>query len=203
LYGWSISAEDGIAASITSEQVRDGFGADGNADAFTGELRGYWRPGDGHAVLAGRAGYGASSGDASVRRRFYLGGSMPAGPLIDFGSDAFRMLRGFDDAVTSGVRIAVASLEWRQPLLRVERGWGTVPVLLRSLHGTVFVDAGEAWDNDFRLADVRTSVGAEAALDIVAGFVVRLTLTAGGAWTRDPARNRSAGAVYFRIGPSF
>jgi hypothetical protein len=202
-YGWSISAEDGIAASITSEQVREGFGADGNADAFTGELRAYWRPGDGHAVLAGRAGYGVSSGDASVRRRFYLGGSMPAGPLVDFGSDAFRMLRGFDDNVTAGDRIAVATLEWRQPLLGVERGWGTVPILLRTLHGAVFVDAGQAWNDDFRLANVKTSVGAEAALDIVAGFAIRLTLTAGAAWTHDPTASRSAGAVYFRIGPSF
>jgi hypothetical protein len=37
----------------------------------------------------------------------------------------------------------------------------------------------------------------------VVGFAVRLTLTAGAAWTRDPARSRNAGAVYFRIGPSF
>jgi hemolysin activation/secretion protein len=113
------------------------------------------------------------------------------------------MLRGFDDNVTTGDRIAVASLEWRQPLLRVERGWGTVPVLLRSLHGTVFADAGQAWNDDFRLADVKTSVGAEAALDIVAGFAIRLTVTAGAAWIRDPTRRLSAGAVYFRIGPSF
>jgi hypothetical protein len=203
-YGWSISREDGVAAAVTSEQVRASFGADGNADAFTGEVRAYWRPGRGHAVLAGRAGYGSSSGDERVRRLFYLGGSMPAGPLIDFGGDAFRMLRGFDDRVIAGTHIAVASVEWRQPILRVERGWGTVPILLRTLSGTVFLDAGHAWERGFRMSDVRTSLGGEAALDLVAGFALRVTLTIGAAWTHDPApRAGSGGAVYFRVGPSF
>jgi Tol biopolymer transport system component len=203
-YGWSISREDGVAAALTSEQVRAAFGADGDADAFTGEVRAYWRPGRGHAVLAARVGYGSSSGDEEVRRLFYLGGSMPAGSLIDFGSDALRMLRGFDDKVTAGTHIAVASVEWRQPVLRVERGWGTVPILLRALHGTVFLDAGEVWERGFRVADLRTSLGAEAALDLVAGFALRVTLTIGAAWTHDPApRSGSGGAAYFRIGPSF
>jgi hypothetical protein len=203
-YGWSISTEDGLAAAFTSEQVRAAFGADGNADAFTGEVRAYWRPGRGHSVLAARAGYGSSSGDDSVRRRFFLGGSMPAGPLIDFGSDAFRMLRGFDDRVSAGAHIAVTSVEWRQPLVRLERGWGTFPLLLRTIHGAVFLDAGHAWDGGFRLSDVRTSLGAEAALDVVAGFAVRVTLTTGAAWTHDPAAaGRGRGSVYFRLGPSF
>jgi hypothetical protein len=203
-YGWSISTENGVAASVTSEQVRAALGADGDADAFTGELRAYWRPGRGHAVLAARVGGGTSSGDTVVRRHFHLGGSMPEGPLVDFSSDAFRMLRGFDDAVTVGNHVATASVEWRQPLIRLERGWGTVPVLVRNVHATVFLDAGQTWNTVSRLADVKTSLGAEAALDLVAGFGFRVTLTAGAAWTRDPAAVApNGGAVYFRIGPSF
>jgi outer membrane protein assembly factor BamA len=203
-YGWSISTEDGVAASLTTEQVRAALGADGDADAFTGQVRAYWRPGRGHAVLAARAGYGASSGDASVRRRFFLGGATPAGPLVDFGGDAFRMLRGFDSAVSFGDRIAVASVEWRQPILRLERGWGTFPALVRSIHGAVFLDAGQTWDRGFRLSDTKTSVGAEAAVDLVAGYWFRLTLTVGAAWAHDPApAGISGGAFYVRTGPSF
>jgi len=203
-YGRSISTEEGVSAAVTSEQVRTALGADGNADAFTGEVRAYWRPLSAHAVLAARAGYGTSAGDVGVRRAFYLGGSLPAGPLINFGSDELRMLRGFDEGVSAGYRTAVSSVEWRQPLLRVERGWGTVPVFLRTIHGAVFVDAGEAWTSSFKASRVKTSVGAEGSIDIVAGFGLPLTLTTGVAWTRDGgAGGRTGTAVYFRMGPSF
>jgi hypothetical protein len=201
-YGWSISTEDGVAAALTSEQVRSVLGADGDADAFTAEVRAYWRPGRAHAVLAARGGFGTAAGNEAVRRRFTLGGSTQASSLIDFGSDVFRLLRGFD-VVARGRRIGVASLEWRQPLLRVERGWGVVPLLLRTVHGAVFVDAGQAWDAGFSLRDVKSSVGVEASADVVAGFVIPLTLTVGTAWTRDPTSNRSGVAGYVRIGPSF
>jgi dipeptidyl aminopeptidase/acylaminoacyl peptidase len=203
-YGRSISTEDGVSLAVTSEQVRVGLGADGNADAFTGEARAYIRPGAGHAVLALRAGYGTSSGDLSVRRRFYLGGSLPAGPLINFGSDAFRMLRGFDDSVSGGDHVAVANVEWRQPLFRVERGWGTVPLFVRTVYAAVFADTGNTWYTSFRGADTRTALGAEASIDTVLGFQMPLAFTVGAAWTRDGVRNgRTAAAAYFRLGAAF
>jgi Tol biopolymer transport system component len=203
-YGRSISGEDGVAAGITSEQVRTAFGADGNADAFTAELRGFLRPGDGHAVLAARAGYGVATGDVNVRRQFYLGGTSQAGALLNFGSDAFRMLRGFDNQVVAGSHVAVASLEWRQPAWRIERGWGTFPVFVRALHGAVFADAGEAWDSGFSMARTKMSAGVEASVDLVAGYRLPLTLTVGAALTRDgAAAGRRGSGVYFRVGPSF
>jgi len=203
-YGRSISAEDGIAAAVTSEQVRTAFGADGNADAFTAELRSYLRPVGGHAVLAARGGYGAATGDASVRRQFYLGGTSSAGSLLDFGSNEFRMLRGFDDQVYAGSRIAVASVEWRQPIWRIERGWGTFPVYLRAIHGTLFADGGLVGHPQFALDQAKTSVGAEGSLDVVAGYNLLVTLTAGVAWTHDGTPPGLRGtAVYFRLGQSF
>jgi hypothetical protein len=203
-YDRSISTEDGVAAAITSEQVRTAFGADGNADAFTAELRAFLRPAPGHSVLALRAGYGVAAGDTTVRRQFYLGGSSPSTALVDFGSDAFRMVRGFDNQVSAGSHVAVATVEWRQPAWRIERGWGTFPVFLRTLHGAVFVDAGHAWDSGFSVARVKTSVGVEASLDVVAGYRVPVTVTAGIASTRDGAASGRRGTgVYFRFGPSF
>lgn len=202
-YGRSISAEDGVAASVTAELVRSAFGADGDGNAFTGELRAYLRPFAGHSVLAARAACGRASGDVQVRRRFYLGGSMPAGPLVNFGSDDLRMLRGFD-RVSSGSRIVVGNVEWRQPLLRVERGWGTFPVFLRVVHATLFADTGNAWDDEFHSDAFRTAVGAEGSIDVVAGYSLPLTLSVGVAWTRDGASaGRRGTSVYFRFGPSF
>jgi Tol biopolymer transport system component len=204
VYGRSISPEDGIAGAVTSEQVRTAFGADGNADAFTAELRAYLRPGTGHGVLALRAGYGVATGDLGVRRQFYLGGTSSAGSLVDFGTDALRMLRGFGDQVFSGTHTAVASVEWRQPAWRIERGWGTVPVYVRTFHGTVFADAGQAWMQGFYARQAKTSAGVEGSVDVVAGYRLPLTLTAGIAWTRDgEASGRRGRGVYFRFGPSF
>ncbi len=202
-YGRSISAEDGVSAGVTSEQVRTAFGADGNADAFTAEARGYWRPGRSHAVLAARVGYGAASGDGNVRRRFYLGGTSSAGSLVNFGSDALGMIRGFEDNVSAGSRIASASVEWRQPVWRVQRGTGTWPIFLRTVHAAVFVDAGHAWIPEPSTNRPKASVGVEGSLDTVVGFHLPLTFTAGVARTYDSFTGRGATGVYVRIGPSF
>jgi hypothetical protein len=203
VYGRSISPEDGVAAGVTSEQVRSAFGADGNADALTAELRAYWRPGRGHAVLAARAGYGTAAGDRNVRRLFFVGGTSSAGSLVNFGADAIGMVRGFGDEVAAGPRVGAVSVEWRQPLWRLERGWGTWPVYLRTVHAAVFADAGDAWTGQFSLDRLKASVGVEGSIDTVIGFNLPLTFTAGAARTRDGAAGRSATAVYFRIGASF
>ncbi len=202
-YGRSISVEDGISAAVTSEQVRTAFGADGDADAFTGEVRAYWRPERAHAVLAARAGYGAAEGDQNVRRQFFLGGTSSAGRLVNFGSDALGMVRGFQDEVASGSRIASASVEWRQPLWRLERGWGTWPIFLRTVHAALFADVGNAWSGEYPSDRLKASVGVEASIDTVVGFRLPLTFTAGVARTHDAATGRSATGAYVRFGPSF
>jgi Tol biopolymer transport system component len=204
VYGRSISPEDGFAAALTAEPVRASLGAAGDADAYTAEIRNYLRIGRGHAVLATRAGFGMATGDLSVRRRFYLGGSSGAGQLVDFGSDELSMLRGFDDKVFSGFRIAVINVEWRQPLWRVERGWGTVPVFVRTVHAAAFADLGNVWNSRFSAADTKSALGAEGSVDLVLGFNLPLTVSAGVGWTHDGAPpGRSGAAAYIRIGRAF
>jgi Tol biopolymer transport system component len=202
-YGRSVSAEDGVSVGVTSEQVRTAFGADGNADAYTAEARGYWRPGRSHAVLAARAGYGAAAGDRNVRRQFFLGGTSSAGSLVNFGSDALGMVRGFQTEVASGSRIASASVEWRQPLWSVQRGAGTWPVFIRTVHAAVFADAGHTWTGEFSADRLKASFGIEGSLDTVVGFHLPLTFTAGLARTYDRAAAQGATGFYVRIGPSF
>jgi hypothetical protein len=202
-YGRSISVEDGVTAAVTSEQVRTALGADGNADAFTAEVRAYWRPGRGHAVFATRAGYGTAAGDRNVRRQFFLGGTSSAGGLVNFGTDALSMVRGFQDEVASGSRIASASIEWRQPLWCLERGRGSWPIFLKAVHAALFADAGNAWNGEFSSDRLKASVGAEASIDTVVGFRLPMTFTAGVARTHDAASGRSATGAYIRFGPSF
>jgi outer membrane protein assembly factor BamA len=202
VFGRSISPEQGVAVALTSEQVRRAFGGDGGADAFTGEIRGYLRAGAPHAVLAARLALGAANGDPRVARVFHLGGAQGAGSLVDFGSSAFSMLRGFESKEFAASHVGAANVEYRFPLLRVDRGRGTWPVLLRTFHAAVFADAGQVWDHRFSLSDTRASFGAELSLDVVVGFALPLTLSAGVArpWDGDRFRNPAA---YVRVGRSF
>jgi hypothetical protein len=202
-YGYSVSAEQGVTAAITSELVRSALGADGNATAFTAEARGYPRLGGLHRILAVRAGLGYASGDPAVRRTFYLGGSQ-ASTLADFGVDALSMLRGFPDKIFAGSRSAVFNVDYRSPLLRIERGRGTVPIFLRTLHGAVFIDGGRVWDRESSAGGLKTSAGGELSLDVVLGYALPLTCTAGIAWRHDPSGFAGRGPVaYVRVGPAF
>lgn len=202
VFGFSVGPEQGVSIGVTSEQVRSALGADGDADAFTGEVRGYLRLGGRHSVLAVRAGLGAAGGETSVARIFYLGGPEPAGSLIDFGSGAFSMLRGYQTQAFAGSHIGVANIEYRFPLWRIERGRGTWPLFLRTVHGAVFADAGQVWDRRFTWAGAKLSVGAELSLDAVVGFGLPLSVSAGVARPRQPTGTSDI-AAYVRVGRAF
>ena len=202
LFGYSISPEQGVAVGVTSEQVRAALGADGDADAFTAEIRGYIRLGGRHAVLATRGALGIANGDAAVARVFYLGGPQPAGGLIDFGNDALSLLRGFEDQAFAASHVGALNVEYRFPLWRVERGKGNWPLFLRTLHGAVFSDVGQVWDHQFSWADYKASVGAELSIDAVLGFGAPITVAAGVAQPVAGAQGRGASG-YVRFGRAF
>jgi hypothetical protein len=144
-YGYSISREHGVAAGATAELVRRGLGSFADATTITGDARVYlpaFRP---HHVVAVRVGGGASTGDPTVGRTFLLGGHETATDVADFDSDAFGLLRGFERNTFAGSHVAVANAEYRFPIARPQRGIGTWPVFLHSIHAAVFADAGHAW----------------------------------------------------------
>jgi outer membrane protein assembly factor BamA len=102
-----------------------------------------------------------------------------------------------------GRHVIVGNLDFRFPILNVQRGAGTLPFFLRTAHGAIFADAGHAWDDDFRWSGVRTSVGAELSLDTVIGYALPLTFSTGVAW-RDTPLSSGRGVVAFgRIGRAF
>jgi WD40-like Beta Propeller Repeat len=202
-YGYSISAEEGGRLSVTSETTREAFGARGDADAFTADARLYRRLFVRHGVLAVRAAGATSQGDESARRVFSAGGVGQESVPFRFKLDAIGLLRGFDDSDLVGQHAAVVNLDYRFPIRRVQRGFGTVPVFLRTIHGAVFADAGHAWNGRARWADVRTSVGAELSFDTVVGFTIPLTVTAGTAWRHDRSTGVQDVVAFGRIGHAF
>jgi len=203
-YGYSISDEGGIAASATAEAVRRALWSDADATTYTADLRAYLPGVRPHQVVALRVSGGASNGDPTVGRTFLLGGAASAERLGDFSSRSSSLLRGFPDATFAGSRVALVNAEYRFPVYRLQRGIGTWPIFFHTIHGAVFADAGETWTTAFRTDAVKTSAGIEASCDVVAAYLVRLTIALGAAIGHD-----RSGAVpdrsllYFRIGKAF
>jgi hypothetical protein len=204
-YGYSISPEGGVAVGAGVERAASALGGDGDATLARADARAYLPFGPRHAVLALRATAARSGGDRGVRRVLRLGGSDADTSVLSFEEDASSLLRGFDADRFAGTHVALVNAEYRVPLLRIERGQGTWPFFVRTLHGTAFFDAGDAWTaGGTRLSDWKRSWGGEVSADVVAGFTMPLTLTAGVAWGRDgeglaaPTRR-----TYVRVGHGF
>ena len=77
-------------------------------------------------------------------------------------------LRGHDRI--SGNQFHLANLEYRQELLRVERGLSTLPIFLRRLHFAALLDVGNAWNDVVDLTELRMGLGASLRLDAVFGY---------------------------------
>src|SRR5262249_25677348 len=94
-YGYSISPEDGVIVGGTVEVVDRALGSSADATTLTVDARAFLRGAARHHVVALRAAAGRSTGDPIVGRTFVLGGAATNGSVIDFGSGATSLLRGF------------------------------------------------------------------------------------------------------------
>ncbi len=202
-YGYSISDEEGLSASLSGEWTARALGADGDAGAVVADLRGFLPLGPRHGVLAGRVAGAHAWGDEPVRRVFGAGGSAASGPLLNFDFDAVALLRGFDTADLNGRTSVVANVDYRVPLAWVERGVGTWPAFLRSLHAAVFADGATAWDGARGADDWRASFGAELSADVVIGYSLPFTFTGGFAARYDPSHRSGGPTIFGRIGRAF
>lgn len=205
-FGYSISPEEGGTATVTLEWTRNSFSGDDStpqARAATVDARHYVRAWPRHAVVAIRGAAAASWGEDEVRRLFSASGSDPQGGGFRFGSDAIGLIRGVDEGQVVGTRAAVVNLDYRLPLVRIERGVGTIPFFLRTVHAAAFVDTGHAWSGRFRSADIHYSTGAEVSIDTILGYVVPVTFSAGGAWRHGPDPHERGFAAFGRIGYAF
>jgi phenylpyruvate tautomerase PptA (4-oxalocrotonate tautomerase family) len=201
-YGYSISAEEGARVAGTMELTRRALGADADGGAATIDARAYVPVFPRHGVLAARVGAARAWGDRLVRRIFSASGSGPQSSGFEFGVDAIGLIRGFPEGAVVGERAWVVNVDWRVPLARPQRGFGTLPVFLRAIHAAVFADAGNAW-TPAAPRRVRGSAGIELSLDAVFGYALPLTMTAGAAWRRDPTRLDEGWAVFARMGRAF
>jgi hypothetical protein len=201
-YGYSISRETGASIRVTSEMTRRALGSTGVATATTADARLYRSVVPRHAVFASRLAAATASGSEQIRRTFTAAGSDPPPGGFSFGSDAIALMRGFSPAQMTGRHVIVANFDYRFPLVRVQRGAGTLPFFIRTLHAALFADVGEAWSGTFRRAEVRQSFGAELSVDTVLGYILPLTVSGGGAWRTDSGGTRRF-VAFSRVGRAF
>lgn len=203
MFGYSISPEEGGRITTTLESARSPTSEGLTSLSATVDARHYLRGWPRHAVIAVRGAAAASWGDVPVRRVFSASGSESQPGGFRFGTDAIGLIRGVDDDRVLGHRAAVINVDYRVPIVHVERGAGTVPMFLRAMHAAVFIDAGNAWSDRFRSDDIRCALGAELSTDTIVGYSALLTFSAGASWRRGPDPDERGFAAFVRIGRAF
>ncbi len=228
-YTYSISPEEGRMVSLNGELTSSLLGAhtldEGDEDGdnqlledfdqlqLTAEWREYVTvPWLANHVLGLRGALGISMGDNLNYGSFRLGGSYGEGSLYVL-PDEYRSLRGFPIAAVYGDLYYLASIEYRLPIWRINRGFGTIPFFMRDLHGAVFSDMGNAFDelpgggNAARntLSSTLVGLGAELRMSMVIGWGFGLTGRLGYAFSvhGDGYQIGSLDGFYAQMGSSF
>ena len=200
-HGYSIGREHGVNVGGTVELARRALGSSADATTTTLDLRAYV-PGPGlHHVVALRAAGGWSTGSDLARQAFGLGAVAASPGVIDFSGDALGLLRGSGSSA-AGSRLLVGNFEYRLPLAVVERGHGTWPLFLRTVHAALFADLAQVRGGEQADTAWRRALGGELSLDGVAGYGLPFSASLGAAWGHDGHAPRGA-SVYARIGRSF
>ncbi len=227
-YGYSISPEDsryiGLDAEWTFPYVGGRtFGGSftlddaGNPEPFnriqvTAELREYVKLSEKlerlplyNHVFAFRLAGGLSRGDQLRYGSFRLGGNYGESGYYRL-PDEWKMLRGFPVATASGDNYYLGTFEYRFPIWRVDWGWRATPFFLRTLHGAVFADVGDAWDAGANPNLPLVGVGAELRLGTIVGWGLGFNARVGyavGVVGEDAIGPTSTDSVYFRLGNTF
>ncbi len=201
-FAHAISRSDGRRINLVIENS-DLLGGDYSGDTVVADWREYLPLGGQH-VLALRMAMGWGT---ERPKPFRLGGeagegrdaTMVSGPQLNRRDFA---LRGYPAGLAGlqGRRMQLASLEWRFPLKRVERGWMAPPIGLLQWSGQLFVDSGAAWEHGSSPDSYHTGAGIELLSDINLFYLMNLRLRLGYAHGFDAGGDDR---LYLDLGDSF
>ena len=204
-YPYSISPLDGYRLRFAILKEAPALGSEVSLVKATADARAYLRVLGESDTLALRLGGGTTFGRPSFRRSYAIGG-FPDGSLFDVIGTNHSVLRGYPqnggalrDRFT-GRSFVNGNVEYRFPLAHPQRGWRSLPVFVRHLHGAVFADAGQAWTTQFRFRDMKPSAGVTVGTDAVIGHVLPMTGVVGLARGFEDGGETT---VYVRLGLSY
>jgi dipeptidyl aminopeptidase/acylaminoacyl peptidase len=124
----------------------------------------------------------------------------------NFYAGGVNSIRGYEDFEFRGHNLALVSLEFRYPFIDRLDIASPIPLSLWGLRGVMFVDAGAAWDDEFRgieddggrrLKDIKASIGFGVRMRL-AIFVIRLDR----AWPTD-LQDTGRAVTHFALGAEF
>ncbi|MBI2392433.1 MAG: PD40 domain-containing protein [Deltaproteobacteria bacterium] len=190
---WSVGPEKGFAFSANVDLARPELASQYSVLLASYNSVGYFpMPWARHHVLALHAQGGASSGDWGRRGAFVLGGFADI-PLPDALRNLLFQpgiaLRGYRPGARFGDAFHLFNVEYRFPLLNVDRGYETLPAFLHRFYGNVFADYGDASFQPIDLLRMKLGLGAELLTDLSVGYFQPITIRVG------VARGTSEGGV--------
>jgi len=209
-YPLSISRSNGRQISVVAEDS-DALRSDYQGEVYTVDWREFFALGREH-VLALRLveGWGTDN-----PRPFELGGSKPAGPgslaavlgstatFLDLFNQREYGLRGYPRGLPQlrGRRMQLASLEYRFPVMRIERGaMVPFPIAVHEVFGSAFVDSGATWDSGSSPDEYFTGAGLEANANIGLFYGYPIHIRAGYGHGFDAGGHDE---VYVQLGAAF
>lgn len=172
-YPYSISHEEGRRAGLLHRYYSKETGSDLNSREYIASYAEYIKlPTDylkHHVAYIGLTG-AVSQGERALQGAFQIGG-------VPSVNQTWYPLRGYRPGFAVGQYLATGTLEYRAPLKYIFKGNGTRPFFYDRIHGALFIDAGEVWDDNTAFTSDKMKVGAgmEARLDMTLGYWLRIT----------------------------
>lgn len=205
---YAVSAEGGFGLSIGADFAGEWTGSEETLSAFNARGVGYvLAPWAQHHVFALSLAGGAAGG-TYPRGGYFFGGFADQDILNAITTGAVQsgfVIRGYPPGAFIGKQYNLGNLEYRFPLLWVERGVSTLPVFFQSLAGAFFADYGGAYDQlDLHdpLGQYHLGVGAEIRAALTVGYFLNSSLRIG--WAKGFDRYAVPGSqVYVVAAGSF
>lgn len=174
-YTHSLATERGMRGHVTVARSDPRIGGELAGTSVFAKVAGYlpvWS--SHHHVLATSLSLGAADGRAGGS--YALGGMQQTDLLQSFiervAQDRFS-LRGYPSGRFRGRRLVLGQVEYRFPLITIDRGKSTLPLFFRRLGGALGSDMGGAFssfDPDHPTDPFRVSFAGELWLDTLAGY---------------------------------
>lgn len=189
----SFSQTDGLAFAITYSRDFEFMGSDFDLNTLSLEYKQYItfpKP----SVLALRLGISDSWGKG--KRFVYMGG---ANSKLDYhiaGGNMFDLMRGYPSGYFSGTGGILLNLEYRLPLVKMERSV-FISQSVERFYISIFADIGNMWEDEKQI-NLSYSLGTE--LNMVLFLGERITISGGVAIGRYPVHEP---VFYLRIGESY
>lgn len=191
-YLWSIGNERGYSLGLGFDLTDPALGSDFEGFVTNGDFTTYYlMPWLKHHSVALHAGAGTSGGVFPGRGAFYVGSFVEL-PIVDTVRNVLIQggitLRGYPSVIVAGRSYALGNVEYRFPIVNIDRGPSTLPIFVNRISGNVFLDYGSAFDL-LDTAKFKTGTGAELWFDSTLGYIAAFTFRLG------YARGLSSGGI--------